>query len=273
LSNVLAGGRLYLNPVSEYELKFRRFMRFESYQIDEDWDNLRDVQLPNINILDGIPSVNNFDPVVSARYARWMDALGKIEAAGDRQLYIRLLNLMGVGAVEYQNQDGPSGVGFQLVENSRRIRWVDCARPAGNGEEAWNLVVNEKTDLEHEVIIEKGEGALSDDCIPSNRQVDVAVIDEQPNRIEMSVNSPQAGWLVLSDQWYPGWKVEVDGQPTPIFRANYLFRAVSVPAGAHTLVWRYSPASLWVGLMVSAIAWIFVGIFCLFTLARRWIKR
>jgi hypothetical protein len=273
LSSVLAGGRLYLNPDNEYDLKFYRFMRFDSYQIDEDWDKLREVQLPNINILDGISSVNNFDPMVPARYARWMDALGKIGAASDGGLFFRLLNLMGVSAVEYLSNDEPSAVGFQPVENSNRIRWVDCAKHARNGEEAWNLVFNGKTNFDDEVIIEKGDSVSYDTCIPSKRQARVTVIDEQPNWIKMSVNSPRAGWLVLSDLWYPGWKVEVDGQPTPIFRANYLFRAINVPSGVHTVIWRYSPESFWIGFMVSAVAWILVGIFCLLTMTRRWRKR
>ena len=160
LKSMLANGKLYLNPDDEYELKFNRFMRFDSYSIDEDWSNLREDLLPNINILDGVPSVNNYDPLVSARYARWMDALRKLEAAGDRTSLFRSLNLMGVGAVEYLNQGLGSGVGFLPVGNSSRIRWVPCARYARDGDEAWGFIIAGQTDLEREVIIESEEGKL-----------------------------------------------------------------------------------------------------------------
>ena len=102
---------------------------------------------------------------------------------------------------------------------------------------------------------------------------DVTVIDEQPNQIKMSLDAPREGWLVLSDLWYPGWKAEVDGQRTAIFRANYLFRAIKIPAGEHTVIWKYSPASFWIGLVISGLAWIFVGLFWLFHVVWKWRNR
>ena len=273
LKIMLANGRLYLNPDDEYELKFNRFMRFDSYSIDEDWSSLREDLLPNINILDGVPSVNNYDPLVSARYARWMDALRKLEASGDRTSLFRILNLMGVSAVEYLNQGLDSGVGFLPVGNSSRIRWVPCVRYARDGDEAWGFITTDQTDFEREVIIESEEGNFASNCTTGNDLSDVTVIDEQPNQIKMNLDAPREGWLVLSDLWYPGWKAEVDGQRTAIFRANYLFRAVKIPAGEHTVIWKYSPASFWIGLVISGLAWIFVGLFWLIHAVWKWRNR
>ena len=265
LNTALAEGRSYLNPEDEYELKFKRFMRFDSYQNEGVWDTLRKVKLPNINILDNIPSANNFDPLVPARYARWMDALGKLKAGGDDRLFYRLLNLMGVNRVEYLNDAAPAEVVFQQLENSQQVRWVGCALPARDGEEAWDFVFSGASDFEQEVIIENAEGAPAMPCIHASGPVDVTVIDRAPNRMTMNVNSLQAGWLVVSDVWYPGWKAEIDGKPTPIFRANYLFRAVNVPSGGHTVTFTYSPGSFWIGLVISTVAWVFVGIFTALT--------
>ena len=273
LRSILASGRLYLNPGVEYKLKFNRFMRFDSHIIGEEWSNLREVLLPNINILDGIPSVNNFDPMVSARYARWMDALTKFEAAGDQASFYRLLNLMGVGAVEYLNHANHSGIGFQPVETSSRMRWVPCAESARDGNEAWEMVVNGRTDLDRKVVIETGDDNLPPNCVMSKVLANVTLIDEEPNQIKMSVSAPDMGWLVLSDLWYPGWNAEIDGKRTPIFRANYLFRAVRIPAGEHTLVWKYSPGSFWVGLSISVSFWIFVGLVWLLYITRLWRNR
>jgi hypothetical protein len=273
LRTMLDGGRLHLNLRDEYELKFGRFMRFDTYQINEDWKNLREVLLPNLNILDTIPSTNNFDPLVSARYARWMDALAKIEKAGAGTMYFRLLNLMGVRAVEYLNHDNTSGVGFQPVENSDRFRWVPCAVPVHDGDEAWDLVFNGKTDIEGEVIIERGEDSPVFKCAHGEKSARTTIIDDQPNRIEIRVSSQEMGWLVISDLWYPGWRVEIDGQRAPVLRANYLFRAVQIPAGEHTIAWIYSPGSFWIGLLISVTAWILVGIMGLLYMTRRWKNR
>jgi len=71
--------------------------------------------------------------------------------------------------------------------------------------------------------------------------------------------------LVFSDVYYPGWRATLDGQPVPIRRADYLFRAVEVPAGRSQIVLTYSPIHWWVGLGLALVtlgvlaAWILVS--------------
>jgi hypothetical protein len=72
--------------------------------------------------------------------------------------------------------------------------------------------------------------------------------------VRVSVEMDDDGLLVLTDAVYPGWQAAVDGVPAPIYQANGLFRGVMVPAGAHEVVFRYEPASLRFGAIVSALA-------------------
>ena len=55
---------------------------------------------------------------------------------------------------------------------------------------------------------------------------------------------PQDGYLALLDSYDPDWKVDVDGQPAPLMRANGLFRAVHLNPGDHTVTFRYRPRAL-----------------------------
>jgi len=59
-------------------------------------------------------------------------------------------------------------------------------------------------------------------------------------------------WLVLTDSDYPGWQARVDRVPTPIYRANGVYRAVRVPAGGRQVSFRYAPRSVRIGSWVSA---------------------
>jgi uncharacterized membrane protein YfhO len=62
------------------------------------------------------------------------------------------------------------------------------------------------------------------------------------------------GYLVLTDAYYPGWRAYVDGAETPLYRGDYLFRAVALPPGRHLVQFRYEPASFATGLTISRLA-------------------
>jgi hypothetical protein len=74
-----------------------------------------------------------------------------------------------------------------------------------------------------------------------------------PNRVVIEVEAPQDGVLILADKNYPGWVATIDGVETPIATANYLMRAVRIPAGEHTVEFHYRSGvirlSLWVSLL------------------------
>ncbi len=69
----------------------------------------------------------------------------------------------------------------------------------------------------------------------------VTVDSYAPERVLLRVDAEQAGYVVLADQAYPGWRASVDGLPVPVLLADGLFRAVQVPAGAHTVAFWYRP--------------------------------
>ena len=51
----------------------------------------------------------------------------------------------------------------------------------------------------------------------------------------------------MRDQFYPGWRVFIDGKEEPLLRANYINRAVFIEGGKHSVVFRFLPESLYTG--------------------------
>ncbi len=84
--------------------------------------------------------------------------------------------------------------------------------------------------------------------------VQVQVVDYAPERIVLSVMTPEDGVLVLSEMDYPGWRADVDGQRAPIWRANAGLRALPLEAGEHEIVFTYRPATFGVGVAVSMLS-------------------
>jgi hypothetical protein len=88
----------------------------------------------------------------------------------------------------------------------------------------------------------------------------VNLVRDDLNRVIFQVRAMTPGLLVMSDTFYPGWSAEVDGKPTPIVRADYALRGICLPAGEHTLVFRFDPITLRVGLLLSAIGLVVVAV-------------
>ena len=79
-------------------------------------------------------------------------------------------------------------------------------------------------------------------------------IKYEAEHVIIETDSDTPGYLILTDSNYPGWLATVDGQPAPIETAYGLFRAVALPAGVHTVEFRFDPPSLKLGAVISAIS-------------------
>lgn len=68
----------------------------------------------------------------------------------------------------------------------------------------------------------------------------VKLLSYHPEKLEYEVNAATDKILLFSEVWYPdGWKAFVDGTETPIARADYVLRAIRVPAGKHKVELSY----------------------------------
>jgi hypothetical protein len=85
-----------------------------------------------------------------------------------------------------------------------------------------------------------------------------ALVAYAAERVEISVDAPAEGLVVLNEAYAPGWKVAVDGKPATSVRANYLLRGVVVSAGAHRVVWTYAPRDdlAWLALWGAGVAFV-----------------
>jgi hypothetical protein len=107
--------------------------------------------------------------------------------------------------------------------------------------------------------------------IASDKPFRPAVIREyRPNRVVIDVDGG-AGYLVLTDVWFPGWTCTVDGRPADVYRADYTFRAVRLPDGAREVVFRFAPECYRLGKLISAIT---LGLLVVLTVAAgAWLAR
>lgn len=132
---------------------------------------------------------------------------------------------------------------------------VSTAKKVGSAEEALAAIKNPAFDMKKEVVIE-AEGSV--DSAPDSSaesQPDLKVARPTPNKIIVEVSGADGlnapGWLVLTEQYYPGWHAYADGKEIAISRANSVFRAVPVQKGLHSIEFRYEPRSFLIGSIMA----------------------
>jgi Bacterial membrane protein YfhO len=105
-----------------------------------------------------------------------------------------------------------------------------------------------------QVVFLNGGQSLSQASDSSSASDQVAITEYSSGHVVIKASTSKSGYLVLSDSFYPGWIASVDGQPAPIDRADYAFRAVMLPQGEHTIVFEFRPFSVMLGAVVSGLS-------------------
>ena len=78
-------------------------------------------------------------------------------------------------------------------------------------------------------------------------------VEREPDAFTLRVAPDKPAMLVVLDNYFPAWKAFVDGREVPVHRANFTFRAIAVPAGEHTVTFRYVPTELRSGAAISLV--------------------
>jgi len=74
-----------------------------------------------------------------------------------------------------------------------------------------------------------------------------------PGRMRLECQVPAAGWLVVAEGWFPGWRARVNGQVAPVRPVDLALRGIRVPAGRVVVQMSYEPQAVRLGLFLSCL--------------------
>jgi hypothetical protein len=214
--------------------------------------------LPNAGVLHGFHYFQEIDALTRQPYNDFLD-FANLLAPERRIKLFRALNIRYIVAFQPLAIPGirllqqfPEHFSW-LYEIDRSLprayivsRMVYEAQPA----RTLRLLSSDEFDPSQQVILDAGV-ALETDQTPSG-EAHIVRYSNSDVLIDASLAGP--GFLVLTDSHYPGWKVFVDGSERKLLRANYFFRAVSLPAGNHSVNFVYDPVSFKIGAAVSTLS-------------------
>jgi hypothetical protein len=157
-----------------------------------------------------------------------------------------------------------SNSGFELSWENPRIRvyersgylprayYVPRARVVDDPDVVLATLDSSDFDSHREVLL---EGVPDPASLPSGLPAgtgSASVLHDEPERVVIDAETDQPGFLVLTDAFYAGWKAFVNGIEVPIYRANYLMRAVPIGVGRTRCTFEYHPVSFRYGQLIGA---------------------
>ncbi len=243
-------GRVFYLDIDEEAIKFSVYLahgsqphRFDSFGPTDlnYWLGEREALLPNVGMIDGVATANNFDSLIIGRYQSLLDQINQLPL--DQAL--AELARMNVAYII-----SPRDLNLPIVYRAEN---VTIYRNENVMPRAWLAPID--VDLNQAATILNGSSIDS--------------LTDSGNAVTIRAASPADAWLILSDTYYPGWQATLDGQVTGIQLANQSFRAVKFPAGAHQVEFRYEPNSVTIGATITLIAVVVLVAGLAVTLRRR----
>ena len=218
---------------------------------------LRETLLPNLALLEGLESANNYEPLLIVTYASLLEAVEKAPLPAA----LRLLALMNVRYIvssqPWPNMRPVYSGDVQIYANPHALprAWVvHQARVISDPARLLAELADPAFDPASEVLLASAGGLDSSGAIGDPRYL-VHALRYNPNRVTISLAMSQPGYLVLSQTFYPGWRASADGRPARLLRANHAFSAIYLDAGEHEVEFTYHPLSFYLGLAISGLTW------------------
>lgn len=214
----------------------------------------RQIFSPNIATMYHLQSVDGYDPLYIMRFGEMMAASerGKADIStpfGFNRIVVSnkinspIIDLLGVKYILSLTERDDPKLNKVFEEGETKIYENKSAFPrsffvsnvvkADSPQKAIQLMFDSAVDLHKTAVVEDTES------LSSSYSVGTASIQTySPNKIIISTKNSKEGFLILTDTFYPTWKAAIDGRQSKIYRSDYNFRGVVVPAGTHTVEFR-----------------------------------
>ncbi len=222
-----------------------------AYRIDTR-TNVGDVWQPDLSLLAGVDDIMGiYNPMLLADYQRYIENLPSRSVPAFDLLNVKYV----VGHKDIPLDKAKFEVAFagdpdiDLFVNRQALprAFLTPAAEVLSREETLARLKRSDFDPRRAVLLEAGEPLAGSGSAGEVR----ALRRPNGNEVLVELNAAAPAYLLMADVWYPGWKVFVDGAERPLRRADYVFRAVRVDPGEHTVRFVFRPRFWALGLGIT----------------------
>lgn len=160
-----------------------------------------------------------------------------------KTLHMPVINMLNTRYIIARDKGADSTIVRFNREAMGNAWWVTNFKIAENPKEEIESLM--QVDLRTTAVVGKDFEKFVDGTKRRTRPAVVQLLKAHPGYLEYFTNSLEDGVVVFSEIYYPyGWKACIDGKPVEHFRANYVLRALNVPAGKHGITFTFDPDSV-----------------------------
>jgi hypothetical protein len=221
----------------------------------------------------GIPTANGCDPLAPERTieARRAFASGPrwgtcYQVENPRSPVLSLMNVRALLSLTDLEAPGlrlaAQSAGYKIYENTavmERFFFVKHLRSVDTLAQAAAIVQSPDFHPSEDAIVEAPGERL--ETSPS-QSATVRVVSYAPSAIRLQTVASAPAFLVATESYFPGWEANIDGASARLYPTDAAFRGVRVPAGTHTVDFRFVPRTLYRSAVVSVLA-LAVALACL----------
>jgi hypothetical protein len=262
---------------------FEGFMHIPNVPFARTFETLKSFMMPNLSLIFGLDTIDEYAEMLVTRYYALFHPVREfyrpekviIAPAHFSRQILNLLNTKYLIS-SYRLDDGSfklvQGGPVKVYENTEvlpRAFFVSSASVYTDDDDVLEAMQKPGFDPMASVLLTRheyhtiGEGAAGEKLAHGGQRSEVKILKYSPNQVEIETIGNDRGFLVLADNYYPGWKVRVNGEEKNILRAYYNLRAVYLPPGNSTITFTFDPLSYKIGAVVSCIAFLGVLIYVL----------
>ena len=232
----LGGSRAMMSPAT-----VEKFTGFIMSDLKDNFLVKRLGYFADCNLLDGVPKVDGFFSL----YPAWNSDLTSVLYGSTNASFPRLTDFMGVSQIT-----APGKVVDWMPRPSAMPLVTIGQQPVFADERAiFQALFQTNLDFRRMVCLPlEARGTLT-----ATQQTAARVLDSRfaNQSVSIQTEAPAASLVVISQTYYPAWKAYVDGRPAKLWRANYAFQALQVPAGRHQIRLVYEDKKLLAGAVLS----------------------
>ena len=254
-------------------LVFDLFLVDKKYVNNDNFKSKREVEIPyelteaDAIILKDTTHFRVFETagnMSSARSSYFHKSLGGYSAVKPKRMQelfdyqiaknnLQVINMLNTKYIIKQNEEGEN-MALINPEANGNAWFVEKIKMVKNADAEMKALDSLKTKTE--AVINNSETKVKNiktvNLVALDSLAKIDLIVYKPNHLKYQSTNSNDGFAVFSEMYYKnGWVATINGKETPIYRVNYALRGIEIPAGSHSIEFKFDPQVVKTGSTVA----------------------